>query len=56
MTLGLSSLYALGLPLHDAEHLGAVLDLLLYLVVFFCGPSSRAARGACGRCWPAAGR
>lgn len=29
-----SGLYALGMPFHDAEHLSAILGLLLFLVVF----------------------
>jgi hypothetical protein len=30
----LAGLYALGMPFHDAEHLGAILAFLLYVTVF----------------------
>ncbi|MFT3778409.1 MAG: iron uptake protein [Ottowia sp.] len=33
--------HALGLPFHDAEHLGALLGLLLYLVVFLWAFAAR---------------
>lgn len=42
MALGLAVLYALGMAFHDAEHLGAMLGILLYLAVFlwaFAAPS-----------------
>ncbi|MFX1682013.1 iron uptake protein [Mitsuaria sp. CC2] len=29
-----SGMYALGMPFHDAEHLSAILGLLLFLVLF----------------------
>lgn len=34
IALGLSAFYALGMPFHDAEHLSAILGLLLFLVIF----------------------
>ena len=34
VALGLSAFYAAGMAFHDAEHLGSILGLLLYLVVF----------------------
>jgi len=34
IALALAGLYALGMPFHDAEHLSAMLGLLLYAAVF----------------------
>ncbi|WP_423600563.1 iron uptake protein [Roseateles sp. MS654] len=34
VAIALSGLYAAGMPFHDAEHLAAILAVLLYLVIF----------------------
>ncbi|MFT4241642.1 MAG: iron uptake protein [Acidovorax sp.] len=41
MALSLGGLYALGLPFHDAEHLAALLGLLLYLAAFLWAFAAR---------------
>jgi len=46
MALGTAGLYALGLPFHDAEHLSAMLGLLLYLGVFLWAFATRSLWGA----------
>ncbi|WP_377155526.1 iron uptake protein [Roseateles sp. UC29_93] len=42
-----SGLYALGMPFHDAEHLSAILGVLLFLVVFLWTFAARRV----GLCW-----
>jgi alcohol dehydrogenase class IV len=42
-----SGLYALGMAFHDAEHLSAILGVLLYLVVFLWTFAARRV----GVCW-----
>jgi hypothetical protein len=34
IALAMSAMYAAGMPFHDAEHLSAILGMLLYLAVF----------------------
>lgn len=34
VALGMAGLFALGMPFHDAEHLTAMLAMLVYLVAF----------------------
>ena len=34
IALGMASMYAAGMPFHDAEHLASILGLLLFLAVF----------------------
>lgn len=41
IALGLSGLYAAGLSFHDAEHLSAMLGVLLYLGVFLWAFAAR---------------
>lgn len=41
VAIGMAGLYALGMPFHDAEHLSAMVALLVYLVVFLWAFAAR---------------
>lgn len=41
IALGMSGLAALGMPLHDAEHLASILGMLAYLVAFLWAFAAR---------------
>ncbi|MFC4622207.1 iron uptake protein [Comamonas nitrativorans] len=44
IALGTAGLFALGLEFHDAEHLSAMLGVLLYLAVFLWAIAARSLR------------
>lgn len=41
VALGMAGLFALGMPFHDAEHLTAMLAVLVYLVAFLWAFAAR---------------
>ncbi|MBN9367549.1 MAG: iron uptake protein [Comamonadaceae bacterium] len=41
IALGMSGLFALGMSFHDAEHLGSMLGMLVYLVAFLWAFAAR---------------
>lgn len=41
VAIGMAGLYALGMPFHDAEHLSAMVALLVYLAVFLWAFAAR---------------
>lgn len=41
VALGMAGLFALGMPFHDAEHLTAMLAMLVYLVAFLWAFAAR---------------
>ncbi|WP_406622451.1 iron uptake protein [Acidovorax sp. SDU_ACID1] len=41
IALGMSGLFALGMPFHDAEHLTSILGMLVYLVAFLWAFAAR---------------
>jgi len=41
IALATSGLFALGMPFHDAEHLGSILGMLLYLATFLWAFAAR---------------